>query len=100
MLKSEEQPEKRRGLRPWWLLLLVPPVALLAWALVGIDVRLGSWELVTGCYQVLSDKPLGFSFPHYYHSEFQDPARTTYYHGLRIGPLGFSATLMRSHFPR
>lgn len=48
MLKPEGQPERARSHgRRWALLLLLPPVALLTWALIGIKVAWLGWYLDT-----------------------------------------------------
>lgn len=49
MLKSAEQSERvrRRGRGRWALLLLVPPVALLVWALVGMHLLSENQEFTT-----------------------------------------------------
>ena len=49
MLKPDGQLERKRG-RPtrWALLLLVLPLVLIGWALVGMNVRLGDWEFESG----------------------------------------------------
>lgn len=47
MLRPDGQPERVRKGRPWWLLLLVPPVALVAWFFVGMEVAWQGWYLET-----------------------------------------------------
>lgn len=54
MLKPAGQPEHERHRRPWWLLLFVPPVALLAWFFVGMDVRFDPWTVQTKWIRQLS----------------------------------------------
>lgn len=50
MLRQTDQPEKARKRRRirWPLLLLAVPVALSAWAVVGLQVNVGGFSFTTG----------------------------------------------------
>lgn len=49
MLRRTDQPHKeRRRDRHWWVLLwLLPPITLLAWTLIGVEVQVGDWQVST-----------------------------------------------------